>query len=103
MALIGPRPLLPEYLPYYTPEERHRHDVRPGLTGLAQVNGRNSILWEKRFQYDVQYVRSITFLGDLKIMFKTINKVFKQEDITSATSVTMEEFNRKTEEVVVYE
>lgn len=81
MAIVGPRPLLVEYLPYYTEEEKHRHDVRPGLTGLAQVNGRNSISWEEKFKYDVQYVKKITFLGDLKIILKTVKKTIKREDI----------------------
>lgn len=81
MAIVGPRPLLVKYLPYYTEEEKHRHDVRPGLTGLAQVNGRNSISWEEKFKYDVQYVRKITFLGDLKIILKTVKKTVKREDI----------------------
>jgi lipopolysaccharide/colanic/teichoic acid biosynthesis glycosyltransferase len=92
MSIVGPRPLLPEYIPYYTEEERHRHDVRPGLTGLAQVNGRNAITWEKRFEYDVEYVNGISFILDLKILFKTVSKVFKSEGINSETSVTMEEF-----------
>ena len=81
MAIVGPRPLLVEYLPYYTMEERHRHDVRPGLTGLAQVNGRNSITWEKKFDYDIKYVKHLTFHGDVVIIFKTIEKVFKRSDI----------------------
>ena len=81
MAIVGPRPLLVEYLPYYTEEEKRRHDVRPGLTGLAQVNGRNSISWEEKFKYDVQYVKKITFLGDLKIILKTVKKTVKREDI----------------------
>ena len=85
MALIGPRPLLVEYLPYYTEKEKHRHDVRPGITGLAQINGRNYISWEETFEYDVEYVKNITFLGDLKILFDTVAKVLKSEDITDAT------------------
>lgn len=92
MSLIGPRPLLVKYLPLYNDYQKHRHDVRPGLTGYAQVNGRNSISWEQRFQLDIEYVQNITFLGDLKILFKTILKVFKREGISSDTSVTMEEF-----------
>ena len=103
MSIVGPRPLLVEYLPYYTPEERHRHDIRPGLTGLAQVNGRNAISWEKRFKYDVKYVDNITFIGDCKIIFKTIGKVFMREGITSATSVTMEEFKGSKAEGAVNE
>lgn len=81
MAIIGPRPLLPEYLPYYTEEERHRHDVRPGLTGWAQVNGRNAISWDQKFAYDVEYVSKITLLKDIKIVFLTVYKVFKRADI----------------------
>lgn len=81
MALIGPRPLLVEYLPYYTDEERLRHDVRPGLSGLAQVHGRNTISWEEKFALDVKYVNRITFLGDVKIVFETIIKTIKRSDI----------------------
>ena len=92
MSIVGPRPLLVKYLPLYNEEERHRHDVRPGITGLAQINGRNAISWKKRFEYDVQYVRNITFLEDLKIIFGTLWKVVKREGIHSDTSETMEEF-----------
>ena len=81
MSIVGPRPLAKQYLPYYNEEERHRHDVRPGLTGLAQINGRNVISWEDRFKYDLQYIGNITFIGDLKIILKTIGKVLKKEDI----------------------
>lgn len=82
MAIVGPRPLLTRYLPFYTEEERLRHSVRPGLTGLAQIHGRNSVEeWEKRFSYDVQYVRKITFLGDLKILFGTVGSVFKADGV----------------------
>ncbi len=81
MSIVGPRPLLPEYLPYYTEEERHRHDVRPGLTGLAQVNGRNAIEWDNKLSLDVNYVSNITFLGDIKIIFNTVVKVLKRSDI----------------------
>ncbi len=81
MSIVGPRPLLVEYLPYYTEEERHRHDVRPGLTGLAQVNGRNANTWEKTFQYDLEYIKKITLLGDIKILFLTVYKVFKRSDV----------------------
>lgn len=82
MSFIGPRPLMPEYLPYYTEEEKHRHDVLPGLTGLAQVNGRNDITWEDRFKYDLKYIENITFINDVKIVLKTISKVLKQENVT---------------------
>ena len=81
MSIVGPRPLLPTYIPYYTEEERHRHDVRPGLTGLAQVNGRNAITWDRRLAYDVEYVSKITLIGDIKIIFATVYKVFKRADI----------------------
>lgn len=94
MSLIGPRPLLVQYLPLYSEEQRHRHDVRPGLSGLAQVNGRNSITWTQKFQYDCEYVKRITFLGDLKILWMTVEKaIFQQEGISSATCDTMEDFN----------
>lgn len=92
MSLIGPRPLLVRYLPRYSEEQRHRHDVRPGLTGLAQINGRNAITWEKKFEYDLQYVREMSFGLDVRILFKTVEKVFKRADINSDTSATMEEF-----------
>ena len=92
MSIIGPRPLLVKYLPLYNDFQKHRHDVRPGLTGYAQVNGRNSISWEERFKLDVAYVQNITFMGDVKIIFDTVYKVFKRDGISSGTSVTMEEF-----------
>ena len=91
MAIVGPRPLLVRYLPYYTEEERHRHDVRPGLTGLAQVNGRNLVKWDERLKYDVEYVKGITFKGDVKIVLKTIQKVFQHDDIAVDTD-TVETF-----------
>ena len=81
MSVVGPRPLLIEYLPYYTAEERHRHDVRPGLTGLAQVNGRNAISWDQKLSYDVQYVSKITFIRDAKIVKDTFVKTVKRADI----------------------
>ena len=93
MALIGPRPLLPQYLPLYTKEQARRHNVRPGITGWAQVNGRNAISWTKKFELDVWYVDHCSFLLDLKIFFLTIKKVFVREGISSDTSVTMEPFN----------
>jgi len=92
MSIIGPRPLLVKYLSLYNDFQKHRHDVRPGLTGYAQVNGRNSISWEERFKLDVDYVQNITFMGDVKIIFDTVYKVFKRDGISSGTSVTMEEF-----------
>lgn len=85
MSLVGPRPLLVEYLPYYTNEEKHRHDVRPGITGLAQINGRNYISWEETFKLDVEYTKNITFINDASIIFKTISKIIKRDDITDAT------------------
>jgi len=91
MSLIGPRPLLVQYLPLYSEKQKHRHDVRPGLSGYAQVNGRNSISWTHKFELDCEYVEKITFLGDLKILFQTIGKAFlKQEGISSDT---MEDFD----------
>ena len=82
------RPLLEQYLPYYTEEEKHRHDVRPGLSGLAQVNGRNLVKWDQRLAYDVQYVNNITFIEDVKILLKTIKKVFAKEGIVVNTDDT---------------
>ena len=81
MSIVGPRPLLVEYLPYYTEQERHRHDVRPGLTGLAQVNGRNSLTWEQKFAYDLEYIDHLSFSNDVKIIAKTVGKVLKKSDI----------------------
>lgn len=88
MSIIGPRPLLPSYLEWYTEDEKHRHDVRPGLSGLAQVNGRNFLDWDKRFELDVKYAKSITFLGDIKIILQTIKKFFTHSNIATDTSVT---------------
>ena len=92
MSIVGPRPLLVRYLDRYTEEQRHRHDVRPGLTGLAQINGRNAISWEEKFELDVNYVKRITFWGDVKIIFGTVFAVLKREGISSETASTMEEF-----------
>ena len=92
MSIVGPRPLLVKYLPRYSAEQRRRHEVRPGLTGLAQINGRNAISWEEKFRWDVEYVDHITFLGDLKIILGTVAKVICRADISSAISDTMEEF-----------
>ena len=93
MSIVGPRPLLVKYLPRYNERQRRRHEVRPGLTGLAQVNGRNLLSWEERFRLDVEYVDHITFWGDVKIILDTVVKaVIKQEGVSSETSVTMEEF-----------
>lgn len=93
MALIGPRPLLVQYLPLYSKEQARRHEVRPGITGWAQCNGRNAISWKKKFELDVWYVDHISFVIDLKVIFITIKKVLFREDINSATSATMEPFN----------
>lgn len=93
MSVIGPRPLLVRYLPRYSKEQHRRHEVRPGLSGYAQVHGRNALSWEERFQMDVAYVDHITFLGDLKIVWESVLVAFvKREGISSATSATMEEF-----------
>lgn len=97
MSIVGPRPLLVDYLPLYNEEQRKRHNVRPGLTGLAQVNGRNAISWIERFKLDCQYVDNITFKQDLMVFFLTITKVFIREGISSATNVTNEKFEGNNE------
>ena len=99
IAVIGPRPLLVEYLPRYNAEQRRRHEVRPGLSGLAQVNGRNAISWEDKFKYDVQYVEHVTFLGDWKIILQTVLNVIKRDGINSETAATMEVFMGTEEKV----
>lgn len=81
MSIVGPRPLLVEYLPYYTENERHRHDVRPGLTGLAQINGRNTLTWEQKFAYDLEYVQHISFITDLRILLGTVGKVLNRSGV----------------------
>lgn len=93
MSFIGPRPLLVQYLPLYSPEQARRHDVRPGLTGYAQAHGRNAISWAKKFELDVWYVDHISFVTDVKIIIDTVKTVVKKEGISSATSATMEPFN----------
>lgn len=93
MSLIGPRPLLVQYLPLYSPEQARRHQVRPGITGWAQVNGRNTISWKQKFEYDVWYVDHVSFLTDLRIVFLTLKKVIQRADINSAGSLTMPTFN----------
>jgi len=98
MSFIGPRPLLVEYLHLYNDTQKKRHEVRPGLTGLAQVNGRNTVDWQNRFQYDVEYVNNLSFLLDLKILFKTVFIVLKREGISSETSATMEPFKGNKDE-----
>lgn len=92
MSVVGPRPLLVKYLPRYNEHQARRHEVRPGFTGYAQVMGRNAISWEEKFDYDVEYVDHITFVGDWKIIFQTVKSVLIREGISSAISVTMEEF-----------
>lgn len=94
MSLIGPRPLLPEYLPLYDANQRRRHEVKPGITGWAQVNGRNAISWKQKFEFDVWYVDNLNFALDAKILFLTFKKVFKSEGISSSTSETMEAFTQ---------
>lgn len=100
MSIVGPRPLLVQYLSRYNQEQRRRHEVRPGLTGYAQVNGRNAVSWEEKFRMDVEYVDNITFLGDLKIIWNTAMKVLKRDGISSETSATMEEFMGTAPELV---
>ena len=92
MSIVGPRPLLVQYLPLYNDEQKHRHDVRPGLTGWAQVNGSNTISWEDKFKLDVEYTERYSFFMDLKVFLKTVSSVLKREGISSDTSVTMEDF-----------
>ncbi len=92
MAIVGPRPLLVQYLPLYSEEQKHRHDVRPGLTGLAQVNGRNLLSWQDKFRYDIEYVNNISLLGDIRIILKTVKNVLTHEGINAEGSSTAEEF-----------
>lgn len=92
MSIVGPRPLLVKYLPLYNEEQRHRHDVRPGLTGWAQANGRNALTWEEKFRLDVWYVQNLSFWIDIKTIFLTVKNVFRREGISSGTAATMEEF-----------
>ena len=94
MSLIGPRPLLPEYLALYTPEQNRRHCVKPGITGLAQVNGRNAISWEEKFKYDIEYVDTISPLLDAKIILSTIDKVVRRKNVNADNEMTMTEFKR---------
>ena len=98
MAIVGPRPLLVKYLTRYNKTQARRHEVRPGLTGLAQVNGRNAISWEKKFKYDVEYVDNVSLFLDIKIILKTVLKVLVRDGISSETSATMEEFMGQTKE-----
>lgn len=92
MSLVGPRPLLVQYLPLYNKRQHKRHEVKPGITGLAQINGRNSISWEEKFEYDVQYVENISLKEDIRILFETVRKVILHEGINSENSATMEDF-----------
>lgn len=92
MSIVGPRPLLVKYLPLYNERQKHRHDVTPGLTGLAQINGRNSLTWEQKFEDDIKYIENITFFGDIKIIFLTVYKVFKRDGISQENNATMEDF-----------
>lgn len=98
MSFIGPRPLLVSYLPLYNEKQRHRHDVRPGLTGLAQCSGRNLLSWEDRFDLDVEYVQNLSFGMDISIIFRTVRGILKKEGISSETSVTMEPFRGSAEQ-----
>lgn len=98
MAIVGPRPLLVKYLPLYTEEQRHRHDVRPGLTGYAQIHGRNAISWEKKFELDLYYIKHCTFATDVKIVFGTVLAVLKRSGINGEGSATMEEFKGQSNE-----
>lgn len=100
MSIVGPRPLLVKYLPLYTQKQRRRHDVRPGLTGLAQVHGRNAITWEEKFRYDVAYVDGLCFAADVKILLETVKAVFAREGIHARGCATMEEFEGSVEEAV---
>ena len=103
MSIVGPRPLLVKYLPLYSQRQRRRHEVRPGLTGLAQVNGRNAITFEERFEYDVKYIEELSFKKDAFVIFETIKAVLKREGINSQTTETMEEFTGTKEKVTAYE
>ena len=99
MAIVGPRPLLVEYLEFYDDKEKHRHDVRPGLTGLAQVSGRNAISWSDKFTKDIEYVHNVKFTEDIKIIFETVKKVFKEEGINQEGNATMERFDKIREKI----
>ena len=101
MAIVGPRPLLVKYLPLYNEKQKHRHDVRPGLTGYARVNGRNAISWEEKFEDDLKYIENITLINDIKIILKTIKKVIKRNDISQENNATIEEFKGSEEKINV--
>lgn len=100
MSIVGPRPLLVKYLPYYKDEERVRHSVRSGLTGLAQVNGRNNVDWDERLSYDVKYVNNITFIGDAKIILQTVGKVIKHSDIAAGEQLLMQDLDKERAQTV---
>ena len=100
MSIVGPRPLLVQYLPLYNKHQKHRHDVRPGLTGWAQINGRNAISWEDKFNFDIEYVKSVNFILDFRIILLTAKKVFARQGINSETSATMEHFKGSKEDVL---
>lgn len=95
MSVVGPRPLLVRYLPYYTSNEKKRHDVRPGLTGLAQINGRNNLNWDQRLMMDIQYIEHLTFYGDMKIVFLTIGRVLKRENIAVGESLYLQDLDEE--------
>ena len=95
MSLVGPRPLLIQYLPYYRPEERERHAIRPGLTGYAQIHGRNYVMWDERIALDVEYAKNITFIGDLKIVFQTFIKVIKRADVAEKRIPPLDQVRRE--------
>ena len=103
MSIVGPRPLLVKYLPLYNEEQRHRHDVTPGLTGWAQVHGRNLCSWEEKFDYDIWYVDHVSFMLDLQIIFLTVKAVLKREGISSETSETMEDFTGTSQDVLLHQ
>ena len=103
MSIVGPRPLLVKYLPLYNEEQRHRHDVTPGLTGWAQVHGRNLCSWEEKFDYDIWYVDHVSFILDLQIIFLTVKAVLKREGISSETSETMEDFTGTSQDVLLHQ
>lgn len=100
MSVIGPRPLLVQYLPLYNERQKRRHEIRPGFSGLAQINGRNTITWEEKFEYDIKYIENITFWGDVKIILLTFYKVFKREGISQENNATIEEFKGTEKEPV---
>lgn len=99
MSIVGPRPLLVKYIPLYTERQRHRHDVRPGLTGLAQVHGRNALSWEDKFEYDLRYVENVKFINDVKIFLDTVRVVLKRDGISAENAATMDEFTGTTNKV----